>query len=368
MTIRIGLYVDREDWILGTIAYQIQKVHQQAKRFVFQLTSWRRFMESPISEVQALRGCDVIHWLSPHDYAKLVCLFPEIRHICTINHCLPGDNNKPSRFRNVRILTMSKLSREELLARGFSQVTVVHYGVDDTIFKPMDREKCRQALGIDTTRPLLGFFAKESSNAQDRKGTQTLVAAAHLLASSYPLAILISGEGWDGLVRELESLSTQVFRRRVDRLEGMPVLYGALDVYVCTSRVEGGPVTLLEAMACERPVVATPVGHVLEIIRHRENGLLVPIDDAEATARAVEEILSDPIYAHHLAQAGRATVLEYWTWEKVLEPLAKIYQEVATSGVLRKASIFETLGAYSRLFARSLRYRMTSTQRHLIRE
>jgi glycosyltransferase involved in cell wall biosynthesis len=362
MAIRVGLYVDREDWVLGTIAHQIQKVYRQSGKFVFHLTSWRHFMESPKREMHILRGCDVIHWLSPHDYSRLVYLFPKVRHICTINHCLPEDDNKPHRFQNTQILTISNISMEELLSRGFSQVTVIYEGVDNTIFKPMDREQCRQVLGIQTTRPLIGFFGKGSSNPQDRKGSKTLIAAALLLGKLHPIAILISGEDWGGLIRELESVGTEVFRRHVQEVEEMPLLYGALDAYVCTSKVEGGPVTLLEAMACERPVVTTPVGHVPELIRDRENGLVVPIDNPKATAHALEDILYDPKWAHQMAKSGRETVLENWIWEKSLGPLGDIYQKVVASDLVRKISVLETFDAYFKLFVRSIRYRMNFTQ------
>ena len=116
---KIGLYCDNEDWALGYLALQIKRVHGNGGGLTFLVTSWKRFMESPVSQVRALRRCGIIHWLTAHGYFEYGSLFPKIRQICTIHHILPGDNLYPQRFQGVRVLTVSRLSQRALDQRGF---------------------------------------------------------------------------------------------------------------------------------------------------------------------------------------------------------------------------------------------------------
>lgn len=361
--ITIGLYCDREDWILGTIAKQIIRVHGNDGRFEFVVTSWQRIMESPIRQTNLLRQCDVIHWLEAESYMYFGSLFPNKSQICTINHCLPGDDRYPQNFEGVRVLTISKWSRDELLLRGFSDASVINTGIDESLFRPLDKDYCRSYLGIDSQRPMFGFFGKETSNPQDRKGVDTLVSAARLVAAKRPLAALISGEGWEKLTADLEQAGVEVFRRPVETLQEMSYLYGAIDLYLCTSRIEGGPVPVLEAMVCERPVISTPVGHVPELIQHGANGLIVPVSAPEAVADAIEGILSDDGLRRRLAQAGRKTILENWTWESVLEPLGSIYEQAAATSGAKKFRLQTTAKSYLTLLLKSFKHRVRAVIR-----
>lgn len=355
--LRVGLYCDREDWILGTIARQIKAVHEGSGQFRFNISSWPRFLESPFSQIRIFKGCDIIHWLSPQGYGDLGALFPGAKQICTIHHCLPNDNNYPQKYCGSRVLTISKQTLNELKRRGFRDTVIVNDGVDEKIFQPLDKTHCRQLLNISGKRPLIGFFGKETSNPQDRKGTQMLLETLRLVNETLPVALLISGEGWGSLVERVESLGVEVFRRRAATLDKMPVFYGALDLFLCTARIEGGPVTVLEAMACERPVVSTPVGHVPDLIRNGENGFVVSIDDAPAAANILDLLMDNKANNARLGHAARETILENWTWDKVLQPLGRIYLEVANGDALNQASHFEAVQAYMMLFIKSLRQR-----------
>lgn len=354
--LRIALFYDREDWILGTVANQIREVLGGTSGFEFHLALHDAFLRSPFAQLRAFMTCDIIHWLVPFGCLDLGPLFPNKPHICTINHCTESDCNYPEYYSNVRVLTMSKVSRRQLQARGFDRVGLVHYGVDPEVFHSLPRAYCREKLAIQTDRLLVGFCAKESSNPGDRKGTRILAATLELVNAKKSVALLLSGDGWVSLKQGLEAKGIEVHQRQVPSLADMPILYGALDLYLCTSRVEGGPVPVLEAMACGRPVVSTPVGHVPEVISHEENGLLIPLDDPEAAANAVLQVLTDEAFARRIAEKGRATVLERWSWERVLEPLPEIYKHVALSNHMRTFSILDVSRAYAMLMARFLRH------------
>jgi glycosyltransferase involved in cell wall biosynthesis len=104
----------------------------------------------------------------------------------------------------------------------------------------------------------------------------------------------------------------------------------AFDVFVLPSRYEGLPHAILEAMLAERPVVATDVGSVPEVVIDAETGILVTPDDPAALARAIARLLDDPELARRLGEAGRRLVLERFRPEGMVEAFESLYDEVTS--------------------------------------
>ena len=92
----------------------------------------------------------------------------------------------------------------------------------------------------------------------------------------------------------------------------IPAVLAAIDIYAMSSNREGLPVSLLEAMAAGKPIVATMVGGIPEVVSDRREGLLVPSGDPEALAGAIRELACDPKLAAHLGrQASEKVAAEY---------------------------------------------------------
>jgi len=85
---------------------------------------------------------------------------------------------------------------------------------------------------------------------------------------------------------------------------------------------------LLEAMACEKAVIATPVGGMLDVVKDGENGIFVPIDDAEALAKAIHEVLSDVGLRSRLGKAARQTVIDSFPLQKELNGNLDLYRKL----------------------------------------
>jgi glycosyltransferase involved in cell wall biosynthesis len=101
---------------------------------------------------------------------------------------------------------------------------------------------------------------------------------------------------------------------------------------VLTSTNEGSPVSLIEAMAAARPVVATAVGGVPDLVRDGEQGLLVPPGDPSATAEAIVGLLRDGARRRAMGAAGRRRVREAYTVERLVSDIGDLYTDlVATS-------------------------------------
>ena len=112
-----------------------------------------------------------------------------------------------------------------------------------------------------------------------------------------------------------------------------PDVYAACDMIVIASlRTEASPIVLREAFASGRPVIATKVGDVPEIVRHRENGLLIEPGNAQALAAAIMEFLSDPKLAADCAANGLRYATEHFSFDGMME--AKLQ---ADASVLRSA-------------------------------
>jgi len=129
-----------------------------------------------------------------------------------------------------------------------------------------------------------------------------------------------------------------------------PNIYAACDVIVIASlRTEASPIVLREAFASGRPVIATKVGDIPEIIRHRENGLLVEPGDTQALASAILEFISEPELAAHCAANGLRYATENFSFDKMMD--AKLRADLS---VLRKSK--------SREFASRFSQRITSSR------
>jgi glycosyltransferase involved in cell wall biosynthesis len=115
----------------------------------------------------------------------------------------------------------------------------------------------------------------------------------------------------------------------------MPEVLSAFDVFVLSSHDEGMSNAILEAMAMEKPVVATDVGGTGEVVRHGQSGLLVPPKNPEALAAAVSDILSQPARAREMGRLGRRIVEQGFSAHSMVRQMERLYLDLlAERGVV----------------------------------
>ncbi len=173
-----------------------------------------------------------------------------------------------------------------------------------------------------------------------RKGVQYLVEALSLIRREVDARLIIVGEGF--LKGELKRLAQEMrlgdfvsFPGKVsqEELEGH---YRNCDVFVlpaihdASGDTEGLGVVLLEALGFKKPVVASRVGGIADIIEDGKTGLLVPEKDAQALAHAIVRILRDEKLSRALGQRGYKRVGDVFSWEKIVAGLIQIYSETAS--------------------------------------
>jgi glycosyltransferase involved in cell wall biosynthesis len=208
---------------------------------------------------------------------------------------------------------------ELVLAAGVDPQRVfrIPIGVDIERFPLGDddvRAAAREQLGVPASAFVVGSFVKDGVGLGDGsepklvKGPDALVAALAQVQEAAPdLFVLLTGPA-RGFVRgELDRLRIPYRHVLLDSRDGLARAYHALDAHLVASRQEGGPKSVLEAMACGVPLVTTRVGQVGEIATDGEDSLLADVDDVDALAGAVLRAREDASLRERLRTAGRRT-------------------------------------------------------------
>ena len=220
----------------------------------------------------------------------------------------------------------SVIKRELVEQHGVdpAKIEVIGSAVDLEKFKPpRDRTKFRREIGVNDDAPLIGNVGM----IRPDKGQLELVKAAPVVLEKRPDArFVIVGQGTGILKRGIN------VRNAIDRAGladkiimaryrwDTPDVYAACDMIVIASlHTEASPIVLREAFASGRPVIATKVGDIPEIVRDRENGLLIEPGNTQGLASAILEFISDPGLAAHCAANGLRYATENFSFDKMME-------------------------------------------------
>jgi glycosyltransferase involved in cell wall biosynthesis len=229
------------------------------------------------------------------------------------------------------LIAVSESVRDDLLSMGVGappKWRVIPVGVELDAFmgESPDAASARASLGLPRTGPLVGIVGRLAPI----KDPVTFLAAAALIRRTRPdVSFVIAGDG--ELRGSLEQRARRLLGDRVRFLgwvEDLPKLYAALDVVVLTSRNEGTPISLIEAGAARRPVVATAVGGVPEVVQDGRTGWLVPEGDGQAIAARVLDLLEDPGSARAFSEAARALVVARFSAARMVADHAALYEEL----------------------------------------
>ncbi len=159
------------------------------------------------------------------------------------------------------------------------------------------------------------------------KGHKYLIEAAQLVPDAI---FLLAGDGPERSAMERKARDLKVADRVVflGQRDDIPELLNACDIFVLPSLLEGLPLSVLEAMSASRPVIATDIDGIKEIITDRENGILVPTADPNALAESIKLLLSDKSLAGRLAASGKETIIKNFASEKMVKGVTDIYCEL----------------------------------------
>jgi glycosyltransferase involved in cell wall biosynthesis len=229
------------------------------------------------------------------------------------------------------LVAVSPQVRDELLALGIGeaeQYRVLPLGLDLGRFRepPASRGQLRRRLGLDAGTPLVAAVGR----LVPIKDLGTLLLAVAQLPEVH-LALLGDGESRP----ELEAQAAELgIARRVHFLgwyEDIPGAMADADVVALTSRNEGTPVAIIEALASATPVVATAVGGVPFVVKDGVTGLLAPRGDPGAIAGGLDRLLGDRTAAAAMAAAGQSDVLARFGYQRLVRDIEALYGTLVAS-------------------------------------
>ncbi len=320
------------NWATGTIALKLEACPSQVHMRVCPYGAFLELRKRHGSELY--RSVDVLHFMVPHfglrhgsEAREHTTVVTSINHVESASSiaCEPDSD---------MIMTLCDQQRDEICKLGVSpeKISIVRVAVDSDQFSPArtaDRVKIRNSLGFDQQDFVVGFCAMRTSDSSDRKGVGMLQRAMTLAIESIPnVAFLIVGPGWDDVTRATSRMGAKVVHIPYTELhQELADLYRAMDSFWVTATIEGGPMPLLEAMACGVVPVSTRVGIGAEILRDRENCLLVDFDDFQGTVDATATLQQNSQFRDRLAKCGRDTVLQSCTWEQSMNAAEEMYKK-----------------------------------------
>ena len=235
-----------------------------------------------------------------------------------------------------RVIAVSEQLAGELRARGVPErkICMVRYGVALERFSGLESRAARDLLGIRQEALVILFIGRL---VQVKDPSAIVEAAARLKAAVPQVEFHLVGNGPEegalkALARDLGVADRVFFQGPKPRAE-IPNWLAAADLLILPSLSEGTPNVVLEAMAASRPVVATSVGGIPELVAHGSTGLLVPPRDAGALAGALQQVCTDAAMRQHLGRAGRQRLeVLGLSLEAQAANCLRIYEEVLSEG------------------------------------
>jgi glycosyltransferase involved in cell wall biosynthesis len=207
------------------------------------------------------------------------------------------------------------------------RIRIIPNGID---LRPFRAERAPDPTDWSKDRPaVVGMVARLSAE----KGVDLFLRAAAQVAGAISHArFVVVGDGPDW--EELEALIDQLRLRPSVVMKGrrndMPAQYASFDILVSSSRKEGLPLAILEAMASGLPLVATAVGDVRNVVRNDETGILLPTGDPGALASAIVDLLSDHAKRRRLGFAARQWVESQHSAERMSNDYLDTYRDAVS--------------------------------------
>ena len=321
---------------LQTAGIPVDRVAEVGRRF-----DWKGMLDT-WSRLRKLKP-DLLHihhvWPAADRYLSMLARAAGVPHLVITEH-ITGESHsggqralKRNELRRADAVTAVTGAIVETLVRDYgierARVRVVANGADmpdDEGEAPVAR-RWRERYLSTPLKPLWVIAGR----LEEQKGHDVLFEAlSRLVKNGLDFTLIVAGDGSRRSWLEQQALSLGLSPRVqfVGQLEDVGSLLAASDAVLLPSRWEGLPLVLLEAMARGRPIVATAVGGVGDVLTDGVNGTLVPAGDVEALAEALVNLQRKSDRAWRMGQAAAERVRDHYTWHAVAEEFESVYDEV----------------------------------------
>ncbi|MCP4105939.1 MAG: glycosyltransferase family 4 protein [Desulfobacteraceae bacterium] len=213
----------------------------------------------------------------------------------------------------------------------------VRIGIElDAAQKAKTSEPVEVAPGFPRDRNTVSFAC--ASYIRPKKGLESLIDAfSHIIRKGYKSRLYIIGDTADkdyvsSLANQARNNGSGEFVHFIGWTDNIHEVLEATDVYVLPSLTEGVSRSVVEAMSQGKPVIATNVGGIFELLQGGGLGLVVPPADTAALLEAMEKLVSDPLLREKMGQAARAEIFSNYSIQTHVQNLSKVFEELATKG------------------------------------
>ena len=208
-----------------------------------------------------------------------------------------------------------------------NKVAVIYNGVDRKRFMDIDAQSIRSEFHIPKSTPVIGTVGRFFP----QKGQKYLLEAVAKVRNKFPhIAVFVIGDG--SLKKELQDHTKKLNIEQNIIFTGVrrdiPALLAAMDIFIFPSLWEGFGNALVEAMAAGKPIIATDIPSVREILDSGKSGIVVPPANSEAIARSLELLLSDRALAENLGNAARERALSSFTIDSTVRRYSSLYRSI----------------------------------------
>ena len=196
-------------------------------------------------------------------------------------------------------------------------------GIDTEAFRPIPKEQARAILGIPDDVPV-ALFGAVGGDRDPHKGFDLLLDALHGLAGKTPLRLMLLGAS------QIETplpMPAHCLGHLHDTVS-LALAYSAADIFVCPSRRDNLPNTIMEAMACGTPVAAFAVGGIPDMVEDGLNGCLAKPQDSQELTRAIEHLLQDPERRQRMGLAAREKVEREFSLPLIVQRYTRLYEDI----------------------------------------
>jgi len=241
--------------------------------------------------------------------------------------------HKKEIYKNSRIYVatpshwLMKKVEQSILMPAIIEKRVIPNGVDLHTFKPADQRSIRQELGLPLDIPILMFAAYGIRNNKwkDFETLQQAVSTVAKRMAGQPLLFLAIGQ--DSPSEQIGNAEIRFLPFEPDPVK-MAKYYQAADLYIHAARADTFPTTVLEALACGRPVVASAVGGIPEQVEEGQTGFLVEVGDQQAMAERVQQLLRDTNRRSHMGQCAADTARLHFDLERQVNAYLEWYESI----------------------------------------
>jgi len=335
--------VENADWVIYWVGkYITDNLNKKYKKYRIKAKTFNVLKINQLFKISQ----KILHFGSRSTYLPDNYKFISSKNnaiIFTWYHGLETDkefiNSLPYASKKANIIhTACTSTKNDLIRWGAEphKIEVIPLGVDLNIFIPGSeqlKQKAKQMLGIPKGYLCIGSFQKdgvgwgEGFEPKLEKGPDIFCEVLKQLNKNYPVFVLLTGPARGYVKNKLTEFGIPFVHHYIKSYSEIVNYYHALDYYIIASRVEGGPLAILECFATKVPFVTTKVGMVNDIIKNNYNGLISEIEDVESLKGNLIKLIEDNNFKEEIVKNGYNTVKNY-DWSIITEVFfKKIYSK-----------------------------------------